>query len=193
MAVSDTARLTLCFDANPCHCCSYAATGVVTLIVCHRRGFRGDSPGTWLLHSTPAMGADGITALAKERPVPHCPQIWGDAGGEPMSITMLDWIGAQGFTESDRAVLLEEDAGEAAVTHGGAALLGLAWKQRYSKREPSVQHVEGSLSAPESGALGPPLQRARESHKDFALPCRDNIPTVCLTDRPTISDESPID
>jgi hypothetical protein len=47
-------------------------------------------------------------------------------------------------------------------------LLGLHGSKDTPKREPSVQHVEGSLSAPESGALGPPLQRARESHKDFA-------------------------
>jgi hypothetical protein len=55
-----------------------AATGVVTLIViCHRRGFRGDSPGMDLATLDTAMGADGITALAKERLVPpHCPQIW---------------------------------------------------------------------------------------------------------------------
>jgi hypothetical protein len=66
-----------CAASNAIICSYCAATGVVTLIViCHRRGFRGD--GQAWLHSTPAMGADGITALAKERAPPHCPQIWGD-------------------------------------------------------------------------------------------------------------------
>jgi hypothetical protein len=46
MAVSDTARLTLCFDANSMPLLQLLlAAGVVTLIICHRRGFRGDSPG----------------------------------------------------------------------------------------------------------------------------------------------------
>jgi hypothetical protein len=58
-----------------------AATGVVTLIViCHRRGFRGDSSGMDLATLDTAMGSANSIALSPKRGLvpPHCPQIWGD-------------------------------------------------------------------------------------------------------------------
>jgi hypothetical protein len=56
MAVSDTARLTLCFDKTmPLLQLLLAATGVVTLIViCHRRVFE-DGPGMDLATLDTAM------------------------------------------------------------------------------------------------------------------------------------------
>jgi hypothetical protein len=55
--------------------------------------------------------------------------------------------------------------------------------------------MEGSLKRPgERQLLGPHSQRARKSQGLRGTSVSDNIPLAfCLTDRPTISDESPID
>jgi hypothetical protein len=57
-----------------------AATGVTLIVICHRRGFRGDSPGMDLATLDTRDGRRRYnSSLAKERLVPpHCPQIWGD-------------------------------------------------------------------------------------------------------------------
>jgi hypothetical protein len=107
------------------------------------------------------------------------------------------WIGlARKVSESDRAVLLEEDVRWERGYHTWCepCLLGLAMEAKIPEAR-AVRTACGGIveSAPEAAAPRSPLP-ASESHKDFAvLPCRDNIPTRFLPHRSTISDESPID
>jgi hypothetical protein len=148
-----------------------AATGVVTLIViCHRRGFRGDSPGMDLA-TTPAMGARN-SSLAKERA--GTAALSADMGrrmnpiraGSAVSITMC-WIGLArkvSQNQTEPFSLRRTCCWSAVITRGVPCLLGLAMEAKIlPKREPSVQHVEGSLKAPRRQQLLGPHQRARKS------------------------------
>jgi hypothetical protein len=75
----------------------------------------------------------------------------GSASQYPSPCVGLDW---RAVTESDRAVLLEEDVRWERGYHTWCEpLLGLAMEAKIlPKREPSVQHVEGSLKAPRRAA-----------------------------------------
>jgi hypothetical protein len=154
-------------------------------------GFRGDSPGMdytrhprWAqTYNSSRQRETGTAALSADMGRRMNPI----RAGEPMSITMC-WIGlAQGFTESDRAVLLEEDVRWERGYHTrgvSRACWASLWKQRYPKREPSVQHVEGSLKAPRRAAASVPhSQRARKSQGLRGTSVSDNIPTRFLPHR----------
>jgi hypothetical protein len=79
----------------------FAIVGVFEEIVRHGPGYTRHRDGR---NSSALAKETGTAALSAygETYEPNPSQC------EPMSITMC-WIGAQGFTESDRAVLLEED------------------------------------------------------------------------------------
>lgn len=138
------------------------------------------------------MGADGITALSPKRETGTAALSRGYGETyEPNPSRRCEpiWIGAQSFLESVRAVLLEEDVRWGArLSHTWCepCLLGLAIEAKIlPKREPSVQHVEGSCRAPRRAAAPrSPTPSERESRKDFTvIPCRDNIPTRFLPHR----------
>jgi hypothetical protein len=171
------------------------------IVICHRQVFEEIVQAWTWLHSTPRWAQTDNSSRQKREVPPHSADMGrrmnpiraGSASQCPSPC--VGWIGAQGFSESDRAVLRGGRAlGSAVITRGvSRACWASLWKQRYFRSEPSVQHVEGSLKAPGGGSSSVPPSE-RESQDFAVLPCRDNIPTAfCLTDRSTISDESPID
>jgi hypothetical protein len=173
---------------------SLAATAAVTLIIiCHRRVFEEIVQAkTWLHSNTGDRRADGITALSPKRETGTAAlsRRYGETCDPNLSRQCEPmWIGAQGFLESVRAVLLEEDVRWGArLSHTWCepCLLGLAIEAKIlPKRELSVQHVDGLCRAPQRAAAPrSPIPSERESHKDFAVtPCRDNIPTRFLPHR----------
>jgi hypothetical protein len=83
-----------------------AATGVVTLIViCHRRGFRGDSPGMDLATLDTRDGRRRYNSSRQERDwYRRTVRRYGETyEPNPRAVRanvhhhVLDWIGAQGF------------------------------------------------------------------------------------------------
>jgi hypothetical protein len=92
---------------------------------------------------------------------------------------------ARKVSESDRAVLLEEDVRWGARLSRGEPFAGLAMEAKIPEARAVRTACGGIVESPESGSSSVPTPSERESHKDFAvLPCRDNIPTAfCLTDR----------
>jgi hypothetical protein len=150
------------------------------------------------------MGADGITALSPKREMvpPHCPQMGRRmnpirAGSEPMSITMC-WIGlARKVSQNQTEPFLRRTcAGERGYhTWCEPCLLGLAMEAKIlPKREPSVQHggiVESARRAAAPRSPLPASEKVTRTSRYFRVGI--TFPTFCLTDRSTISDESPID
>jgi hypothetical protein len=80
MAVSDTARLDVVL-----RCQLHAIVAAIARryrsrhvdVICHRRGFRGDSPGMDGYTRHPRW-AQTVTALSKERLVPHALRRYGE-------------------------------------------------------------------------------------------------------------------
>jgi hypothetical protein len=203
MAVSDTARLDVVLrcPSMPLLQLLLAATGVVTLIViCHRRGFRGDSPGMDL-HSTPAMGADGT--LSPKRDWYRTVRRYGETYEpnpsrqcEPMSITMC-WIGlARKVSQNQTEPFLRRTRWGARLSHTWCEPCLLAMEAKILPAR-AVRTACGGIveSAPESGSSSVPTPSERESHRTsryFRVGITFPL-AFCLTDRSTISDESPID
>jgi hypothetical protein len=183
---------------TPCHCCSYCSPLPESLIViCHRRVFEEIVQAWTWLHSTPAMGADGITA-SRQRETGTA-ALSADMGRR-MNPTMAVranvhhhvLIGlARKVSESDRAVLLEEDVRWGARLSHVVRFAGLAMEAKIPEARAVRTACGGIVESPESGSSSVPTPSERESHKDFAvLPCRDNIPTFLPHRSITISDES---
>jgi hypothetical protein len=189
MAVSGSARLDVALlRPIPCHCCGYrsprewqvilrldvvlrcqlhaivAATPLPeSIVICHRRGFRGDSPGMDLAtldtrrrrYNSSRQRETGTAALS------------ADMGREPIPMSSVEpmsspcWIGlAQGFTESDRAVLLEEDVRWERGYHTWCEpLAGPRYGSKDTSEARAVRTACGGIveSAPERQLLGPPL------------------------------------
>jgi hypothetical protein len=141
-------------------------------------GFRGDSPGMDLAtldtrdgrrrYNSSRQRETGTAALSADMGRRMNPIRAGSASQCPSPCVGL----ARKVSESDRAVLLEEDVRWERGYHTRCepCLLGLAMEAKIlPKREPSVQHVEGSLKAPRRAAAPrSPTPSERESHKDFS-------------------------
>jgi hypothetical protein len=165
---------TLCFDANsmPLLQLLLAATGVVTLIViCHRRVFEEIVQAWTWLHSTPAMGADGITALAKERWYRRTVRRYGETYEpnpsrqcEPMSITMCVGLARKVSQNQTEPFSLRRTCAGSAVITRGVSRAG----PRYGSKDSEARAVRTACggiveSARERQLLGPHSQRARKS------------------------------
>jgi hypothetical protein len=146
-----------------------AATGVVD---CYIVGVFEEIVQAWTwLHSTPAMGADGITA-SRQRETGTA-ALSADMGRRnqpgvaasqcPSPCVGLDW---RKVSESDRAVLLEEDVRwERGYHTRGVSLAGPRYGSKDTSEARAVRTACGGIveSAPESGSSVPHSQRARKS------------------------------
>jgi hypothetical protein len=90
------------------------------------------------------------------------------------------WIGlARKVSESDRAVLLEEDVRwERGYHTRGVSRAGPRYGSKDTSEARAVRTACGGIveSAPESGSSSVPTQRARKSQGLRGTSCRDNIP-----------------
>jgi hypothetical protein len=139
---------TLCFDANsmPLLQLLLAATGVVTLIViCHRRGFRGDSPGMDLAtldtrdgrrrYNSSRQRETGTAALSADMGRRMNPIRAGSASQCPSPCVGLDWR-ARFQNQTEPFSLRRTCAGSAVITRGvSRACWASLWKQRYFRSE----------------------------------------------------------
>jgi hypothetical protein len=138
---------TLCFDANsmPLLQLLLAATGVVTLIViCHRRGFRGDSPGMDLATLDTRDGRRRYNSSLAKRDwyrrtrrygETYEPNPSGSASQCPSPCVGLDWRARFHRIRQSRSPL-RTCAGSAVITRGvSRACWASLWKQRYFRSE----------------------------------------------------------
>jgi hypothetical protein len=116
----------------------------------------------------------------------------GSASQCPSPCVGLDWQVSQNQTEPFS--LRRTCAGERGYhTWCEPCLLGLAMEAKIlPKREPSVQHVEGSLKAGRRQLLSP-LPASEKSRTSRYFRVGITFPLAFCLDRSTISDESPID